>query len=351
MANPSPPLSPPSPPRRAPSRPVNTCVRCQRLKIRCDHASPCGACVRAAAECAYGDAASGNDKEKRSGSDDEPAIAPPPRKRAVLVCTRCKQLKFRCDRQQPCAACVRGKVPDGCMYTSRPRPEVPAPAPTQSLAQAQAPPTFDAATEGDTPTPKPGAIDTRLEAIQHRLENLTVGRSYSRNCVLLSDALDDLAAQFPPAEVCERWLRSFFAYDTLQRHIPKEYFVARVDEVLARVPVVEDRDAPLLAMLAAALQVGRASSDEGTDLTPLMDQLLRYCERHGLYTADFVHAHLLAIDTQMLGGGSPFGAWLAAGKAHHAALMVGVHLDRAGETLFEQEMRRRLWWNIKLARQ
>ncbi|WOO77690.1 uncharacterized protein LOC62_01G001253 [Vanrija pseudolonga] len=103
-------------------------------------------------------------------------------------------------------------------------------------------------------------------------------------------------------------------------------------------------------MLAAALQVGRASSGEGTDLIPLMDQLLRYCERHGLYTADFVHAHLLAIDTQMLGGGSPFGAWLAAGKAHHAALLVGVHLDRTGETLFEQEMRRRLWWNIKLAR-
>lgn len=139
------------------------------------------------------------------------------------------------------------------------------------------------------------------------------------------------------------------------RRVHKATFSRRVDDLLTRLPAVRKDEAPFLAMFAAALQIGQTATKgvcECPDFLPVMQNLLTFCEHNAIFNLDYAHAHLLAIDTQMNGPrASLVGAFLQCGRAYHAAMVVGLHNDQACETMYEREMRRRVWWHIKLNNQ
>lgn len=117
-------------------------------------------------------------------------------------------------------------------------------------------------------------------------------------------------------------------------------------------------DVPFLAMMTAAFLCSSTVSTEPAiaelerPLRALTECLLWLCEDHGIYTVDYVHA-LLLMCAAHLGGStsSPAKMFLALGRAYHAAILVGVHLDRPGESVFEREIRRRVWCHIAIQRE
>ncbi|TXT07341.1 hypothetical protein VHUM_03061 [Vanrija humicola] len=164
--------------------------------------------------------------------------------------------------------------------------------------------------------------------------------------------LASLAGRFPPPDEARRLLRDFLNFDLMFRTVHAASFTRRCEAALAATSW-EDADAPFLAMFAGALLVAAASTTRAAAeqrearLRALMDALLAYCEDRGELGIDYVHARLIAVLTHTTGeSSSPAKMWLALGKAGSAALLAGLHRDRAGESMFDKEMRRRVWWQI-----
>ncbi|KAL1412195.1 hypothetical protein Q8F55_003205 [Vanrija albida] len=355
-------------------RAVNTCSRCQRLKLKCDHAHPCGACSRAhGAVCSYGEAS----------ADSSTPQPPRKRHRAVLVCTRCKRLRVKCDQARPCGACVSAKRGHACVFVPWPD-EVEPPAAASAASASTATPhrglehdhtalhahARAMGLEGDTPGDYHG-MRGRIAELEARLDDMARGLSAGPTPAatpaslptyspFASGQLRELAARFPPAEEARRLLRDFLNFDTMFRVVHAASFTRRCEAALAQ-SSWEDADAPFLAMFAGALLVAAASTtfrtlgssartaaeERETRLRALMDALLDFCEDRAALGLDYVHARLIAVLTHTTGeSSSPAKMWLALGKAGSAALLAGLHRDRAGEGMFDKEMRRRVWWQI-----
>ncbi|KAH7118631.1 hypothetical protein B0J13DRAFT_196485 [Dactylonectria estremocensis] len=136
-------------------RPVKSCDRCRRLKIRCDRAKPaCNRCSLAGSECNFLSDSLGlptevptpldvfsstssestpatSDVTTDNGLTDQPASScvplkpnePKKRNRASLSCVRCRRLKVKCDKAQPCSRCSLSGWTKSCTYTHRIRTE------------------------------------------------------------------------------------------------------------------------------------------------------------------------------------------------------------------------------------
>ncbi|KAH7130929.1 hypothetical protein EDB81DRAFT_807693 [Dactylonectria macrodidyma] len=139
----------------ASKRPVKSCDRCRKLKIRCDRAKPvCKRCSLAGFECKFlpnrsdlpaevptpPDVFSSTASESTPATSDinidnsltdQPAAGCPPlkpnepkkRNRASLSCVRCRRLKVKCDKAQPCSRCSLSGWTKSCTYTHRIRME------------------------------------------------------------------------------------------------------------------------------------------------------------------------------------------------------------------------------------
>jgi hypothetical protein len=144
-------------------REVRACQRCRTLKVGCDKAKPaCRRCIKAGVSCVVRYTGSNRNETDRAstngdtsilaeGLDDSPRnrdevrlarclccppltavqltgstvsnengsfhsplsyhqLTPPKRNRNPVSCIRCRRLKVRCDRQQPCQRCTKAKA-------------------------------------------------------------------------------------------------------------------------------------------------------------------------------------------------------------------------------------------------
>ncbi|KAL2810158.1 hypothetical protein BJX63DRAFT_328971 [Aspergillus granulosus] len=132
-------------------RQVRACERCRTLKVRCDTRRPtCARCAKAGAPCVFlpeavapqegtadRDMAGDAGQELAfnvlglsppSGDDAFPFTCPSTfgplqcvqcpnqkRRRIPISCARCRQLKVRCDRNNPCSRCTKAK--SACTYS------------------------------------------------------------------------------------------------------------------------------------------------------------------------------------------------------------------------------------------
>lgn len=162
-----------------------------------------------------------------------------------------------------------------------------------------------------------------------------------------------LAALLPPPETVRALRAAFATFDLLFRMVPAAWFARRSDALLDRLPHVGREDAPLLALIAAVMLVGAnvSASDEETHahaspahLRQLTDALTRHCTTYGPHNVDYAHAHVVANAAELTGPeSSPVRAWVAIGTSRAALLLARVHVDAQGETLWEREVRRRVW--------
>lgn len=163
-------------------------------------------------------------------------------------------------------------------------------------------------------------------------------------------------ARFPSQEVCLQLVNEFLHFDVMFRLVMAQVFKRRMEYLVTYFPRCEEQHVPLLCMLCSSMIIGYSYHDKketlpitkdelwsiNSDLIQLMDNPRSYPEQHQL---DFCEALLLNTYASSVGpGASPAGGWLAIGRLHHAALLVGLpkHHD---ETLYMQERRRRLWWS------
>lgn len=104
---------------------TQACVRCRTSKRRCDKLDPiCSRCRRAKLRCVYvyeeegSSISSGTVGELVSpGESRVDRRSVKKRDRAVLSCTRCHQLKVKCDRGQPCGRCRRSGYGTNCTFS------------------------------------------------------------------------------------------------------------------------------------------------------------------------------------------------------------------------------------------
>lgn len=287
----------------------------------------------------------------------------------MLVCSRCKRLKLKCDQATPCASCIRGRVGDDCAYHNWPtdQPYVfPSRAVTQLISSAISGPASDpshasAELVPDASVSSVGAgvgvngsiLDSRLAQIEKKLERLTTPtRTVSQP--LAAATFDELVTFFPAADECRRLVETFLQFDLMFRTVISQHFRDQAESVISRLPKVHPSEAPFLAMLTAALVIGTeaAPNDDSPDYRLLLTQWMTFCEDNALFTLDYVNAAGLVMSTMMFGKtASPSSCWLATMKAYGAALLVRIQHDQPGETLFQRERRRRIWWQIKMGRQ
>ncbi|KAL1411460.1 hypothetical protein Q8F55_002416 [Vanrija albida] len=359
------PSSPPTPPSPEPKggagagarsrkrRAVHTCNRCVRLKLKCNHEQPCSACAKSngAEPCVYRATSPSAPTSPRHESDAEDAPRPPKRHRAVLVCARCKRLKLKCDQATPCASCVRGRVGHDCAYNSWPeQPAISGPGSDPSHASAELVPDASVSSAGVNGS----MIDTRLAQIEKRLERLATLTPAPVRAAPSAATFDELVGQFPAADECRRLVDTFLQFDVMFRIVIAQHFSDQAEGVIRRLPHVQPAEAPFLAMMAAAIVIGTQAvpEDDSPDYRLLLSRLITFCEDNELFTLDYVNATLLVTSTNMFGKtASPSSCFLATMKAYGAALLVRIHQDQPGETLFQRERRRRIWWQIKMGRQ
>ncbi|KAJ6460802.1 hypothetical protein C8R47DRAFT_1160208 [Mycena vitilis] len=82
-----------------------TCKVCRQRKVRCDGEEPCGPCSRGrkAFNCEYLD----------------PSAAPPKELPKGSACIPCWKRKRKCDGSRPCQACRNTTQPDACQYRDK----------------------------------------------------------------------------------------------------------------------------------------------------------------------------------------------------------------------------------------
>jgi hypothetical protein len=166
-------------------------------------------------------------------------------------------------------------------------------------------------------------------------------------------ALTDLLPFFPPEDLGHRLRREFVSFDLMFRYVHQPSFQRRAAAVLSDLPSTPP---DFLAMLSAAfLCAVSISTDPAIEalerrLRALAEALLRLCEDAGTFTAEYVHALFLLCASHLGGEGNPAKMFLALGRAYHAAILAGIHLD-GDEGLFEREIRRRLWCHITMQRE
>lgn len=174
----------------------------------------------------------------------------------------------------------------------------------------------------------------------------------------LCDDLCNILAVFPAQDECRALLAKFLNFDLMFRLVHAPSFTRRAEAAIARLPHAETSEAPFLALLTAcfctAITVSTSSDRVAGErhMIALHEGLISFCENQGAYTIDYVQA-LLVNACARLGGGaaSPATLFLELGRAYQAALLVGMYQDQPGETLFQREMRRRLWYQILIQRQ
>lgn len=170
--------------------------------------------------------------------------------------------------------------------------------------------------------------------------------------------LDELLPLLPSGALAFKLLREFRIFDVMFRFVHQPSFQRRAATALDSLSHATLPDVPFLAMISAAFLCTSTVSTQ-PDIAALerpqralAECLLWLCEDAGLYTIDYVHA-LLLMCAAHLGGmtSSPAKMFLALGKAYHAAILTGIHLDTEGEGVFDREIRRRLWCHITLQRE
>ncbi|KAL3478299.1 hypothetical protein BJX99DRAFT_256624 [Aspergillus californicus] len=113
---------------------TTACESCRASKLGCDKARPsCMRCLRKGRLCNYPSRSSVRDRPERHRpfvAESSPTRVPalpqkrqhsprrPPQKRNRVpkACSRCRQLKVKCDRQEPCGRCRRAYKGQGCIY-------------------------------------------------------------------------------------------------------------------------------------------------------------------------------------------------------------------------------------------
>lgn len=174
----------------------------------------------------------------------------------------------------------------------------------------------------------------------------------------VGDPLAELLPLLPSGALATKLRREFELFDVMFRFVHQPSFQRRSSAALQAVPSATLADVPFLAMICAAFLCTSTVSTEPAiaalerPLRALTECLLWLCEDAAYYTIDYVHA-LLLMCAAHLGGGtsSPAKMFLALGRAYHAAILVGVHLDQEGEGVFEREIRRRVWCHITMQRE
>lgn len=169
---------------------------------------------------------------------------------------------------------------------------------------------------------------------------------------------EHILAVFPTADECRTLLAKFLNFDIMFRLVHAPSFTRRAEVAIARLPHAEVSDAPFLALLAAcfctAITVSTSSDRVAGErhMIALHEGLISFCENQAAYGVDYVQA-LLVNACARLGGGaaSPAALFLELGRAYQGALLVGMYQDQPGETPFQREMRRRLWYQILIQRQ
>lgn len=170
--------------------------------------------------------------------------------------------------------------------------------------------------------------------------------------------LERILAVFPTQDECRTLLAKFLNFDVMFRLTHAPSFTRRAEAQIARLPHADIADAPFLALLTAcfctAITVSTSLDRVAGErhMIALHEGLISFCETQSAYGIDYVQA-LLVNACARLGGGaaSPATLFLELGRAYQAALLVGMYQDQPGESTFQREMRRRLWYQILIQRQ
>lgn len=104
------------------AREVTTCLRCRSSKRQCDKTRPsCSRCKRGGSQCTYEE----DTATSYPTPVTTPPIAVTKvrkRNRVCLSCVRCHRLKVKCDKKQPCSRCSQTGVGTSCKYTHKREP-------------------------------------------------------------------------------------------------------------------------------------------------------------------------------------------------------------------------------------
>ncbi|BEI93506.1 uncharacterized protein CcaverHIS019_0511340 [Cutaneotrichosporon cavernicola] len=276
------------------------------------------------------------------------------RKRALAACLRCRRLKQSCDADRPCRRCVRAA--EECEDDNYDEPRYSPDSASHSHSSVPAMPALlHSAHASRAASPVPVA------ALQKRLrvaDGITISGQPLRTFVpALHDDLGNILAVFPSQDECRALLAKFLNFDLMFRVVHVPSFTRRAEAQIARLPHADTGDAPFLSLLTAcfctAVTVSTSPDRVAGErhMIALHEGLISFCENQGAYTIDYVQA-LVVNACARLGGGaaSPATLFLELGRAYQAALLVGMYQDQPGETLFQREMRRRLWYQILIQR-
>ncbi|KAK8870105.1 hypothetical protein IAR55_000675 [Kwoniella newhampshirensis] len=312
------------------------------------------------------------------------------RARAILVCNRCKSLKTKCDLKTPCGSCVKARTEDRCVYepwksagtapTSHKAPPTPSSSSSPSTQQTlshQAPPT--------------SLVDNRLSDIEIRLNKLErASPANTRNDQLAH--VDDhevsveaewssLLSELPDRQIADELLDRYYHADTLYRYTHEPSYTARYINTytsLSNGTLTPDQ-APYLASMTMALVIGNEMIVESKEystysakqmqrsLPSLHQRLLTISERvafgsrgssctdttkaDGIYY--HVHALLLGLERYVVGATSSIvRVWCELGKVVNMAVLFKLNVDplevNPELSVWQCEMRRRLWWIISI---
>lgn len=232
-------------------RPVNTCMRCRRLKLKCDHGRPCQGCVKSStvAECQYTPV----QREDRSSPESGYHSPPPERKRrrAVRVCSRCRRLKLRCDQGKPCASCVgAGAVEDGeCVYMRWPGEEPKVGSTPQDIQELQQRIKLleSQLASSNQSYLSPDSMSHHSHASQSGA-SVPTGHSTASHDPRVPHAQDldipTLLSLLPPPEDCRRLLKFFLSFDLLFRLVHTPSFLRQAETVITAIDVAHSQDSP-----------------------------------------------------------------------------------------------------------
>ncbi|WWC58877.1 uncharacterized protein I303_101422 [Kwoniella dejecticola CBS 10117] len=299
------------------------------------------------------------------------------RSRAVLVCSRCKSLKTRCDLGRPCSACVKAKVEDKCVYDH-----------WRGQASNGSDPT--PVNQSTNAGPGPATIESRMARIEQSLSRIdsiftqnhpSPGQlqiSTERNARNSQEQGDwpYLLSQLPPRPMLERLIQQYFILDTLTRYTHAPSFLRRISSLYSGQsnqihPDLPKEEAPFLASLCLAMVIGSNISedqDESQDLheDPLsIARLIRLHQHFSTISTQIVinhlpsndpaiayyhlHSLMLRVQKSLLDSGSSLPeTWFKMGEVFAVALYLRFHQDPDELPLeltpFWREMRRRLWY-------
>ncbi|GMK59768.1 hypothetical protein CspeluHIS016_0803740 [Cutaneotrichosporon spelunceum] len=326
-------------------RAILSCARCREHKLKCDRGQPCSACVAygEAQLCVYGAPTA---TSRATSHVPTPALG---RKRTLAACLRCRRLKQSCDSERPCRRCVRAAetCEDDDYGDLRFSPETPVSHPSAPTVPAV--PRSVHASRATSPVSTP-----RLRVA----DGITISGPPLRTFVpALHDDLANILAVFPSQDECRALLTKFLNFDLMFRVVHVPSFTRRAEAAIARLPHADTADAPFLSLLTScfctAITVSTSPDRVAGErhMIALHEGLISFCENQGAYTIDYVQA-LVVNACARLGGGaaSPATLFLELGRAYQAALLVGLYQDQPGESLFQREMRRRLWYQILIQR-